>query len=143
MKYKYPRTLHMPKSKGATSDDKRFTKENYDNAFKGKSVIITEKMDGQNTTMYHDYIHARSLDSAHHPSQDWVKRFHSEIAPNIPEGWRISGENLFAKHSISYDNLDSYFYGFSIWDEDNYCLSYEDTKDWFNLLGITHVPVLS
>ena len=142
MKYKYPRTLHMPCSPGATSDDKRFTQEEYIQTFQGKRILITEKLDGECTTMSKEYIHARSLDSNHHPSRDWVKRFHSEIAHNIPEGWRICGENVYAQHSISYDNLDSYFYGFSIWNDKNHCLSVDDTKEWFELLGIQHVPIL-
>ena len=143
MKQKYPRTLHLPWSPGATSDDKMLTvKSMYDN-FYDRHVLVTEKMDGENTTMYQDYIHARSLDSNHHPSRDWVKRYHSELAHNIPDRWRVCGENMFAKHSISYDNLDSYFYGFSIWDENNICLDTETTKEWFDLLGIKHVPIIT
>lgn len=142
MKYKYPRTKHMPESLGATSDDKCFTQEEYLQAFQDKTVLITEKLDGECTTLGHNYTHARSLDSNHHPSRDWVKRFHSEIAHNIPKGWRICGENMFAVHSLSYDNLDSYFYGFSIWDENNYCLNIQQTKEWFELLNITHVPII-
>lgn len=139
---KYPRTLHIPSSPGATSDDKMLTASQYVEFFQGRNIQITEKMDGENTTLYSDYLHARSLDSRHHPSRDWVKRFQSEIGHNIPDNWRICGENLFAKHSVSYDNLDSYFYGFSIWNENNICLSAEETSTWFTLLGIQHVPVI-
>lgn len=140
---KYPRTLHMPFSRGVTSDDKMLSYDKLYELYSGKQVLITEKLDGECTTLYKDYSHARSLDSNHHPSRDWVKRFHSEIAHNIPEGWRVCGENVFAKHSISYDNLDSYFYGFSIWDENNNCLSTDETEEWFQLLGIVHAPILS
>jgi hypothetical protein len=49
---------------------------------------------------------------------------------------------LFAKHSIEYLDLDSYFYVFNIWNEDNICLSYEDTILWCELLGLTHVPLI-
>ena len=139
-RFKYPRTLHLPFSPGTTSDDKMLTAKQTIDLYQGKHILITEKMDGENTTLYNDYLHARSLDSRHHPSRDWVKRFHSEIAHNFPENWRICGENLFAKHSISYDNLDSYFYGFSIWNENNICLSDDDTQLWFAILGIQHVP---
>lgn len=140
---KYPRTLHMPFSRGVSSDDKMLSYDKLYELYSGKQVLITEKLDGECTTLYKDYSHARSLDSNHHPSRDWVKRFHSEIAHNIPEGWRVCGENVFAKHSISYDNLDSYFYGFSIWDENNNCLSTDETEEWFQLLGIVHAPILS
>ena len=144
MKYtKYPRTYHIPYSPGSTSDDKTLTQQQFYNFFHGEYITITEKMDGECTTIYSDYIHARSLDSRHHSSRDWVKRFQSEIGHNIPEGWRICGENLFAKHSISYDNLDSYFYGFSIWDDTGNCLSTKETEVWFDLLGIKHAPIVT
>lgn len=135
---KYPRTSHLPYSLGFTSDDKVLKS---DAQFHGKKVIITEKMDGENTTMYCDHIHARSIDSKHHESRDWVKRFHSSFAHNIPQGMRVCGENLFAQHSIKYTNLESYFYGFSVWDGD-FCLSWDDTQEWFSLLGIQSVPII-
>jgi hypothetical protein len=59
---------------------------------------------------------------------------------DIPEGWRICGENLYAKHSIEYSELSHYFQVFSIWDETNTCLSVTDTIEWCNLLGLTMVP---
>ena len=49
---------------------------------------------------------------------------------------------MFAKHSIYYDNLDSYFYVFNIWNEDNVCLSFDDTIEWCKLLNLEHVPVI-
>jgi hypothetical protein len=94
-----------------------------------------------NCTMYNDYIHARSIDGRNHWSRDWVKNFHSQIKYDIPDGFRICGENLYAKHSIAYDALESYFYGFSIWNEDM-CLGWDDTMEYFALLGIMPVKVL-
>jgi hypothetical protein len=54
----------------------------------------------------------------------------------------VCGENLFAKHSIHYSTLPTYFMGFSIWNEQNVCLSWDETIEWFTLMGITSVPVL-
>lgn len=136
---KYPRTHHLPWSPGLTDDDRLMDSLA---AFEGKRVVVTRKQDGENTTLYRDYIHARSLDGRSHPSRDWVKQFWSTVAGDIPEGWRICGENLFAKHSIAYDDLPSYFMGFSVWDERNRCLPWDDTMEWFTLLGIVPVPVL-
>ena len=110
--------------------------------FEGQQVIVTEKMDGENTSLYCDHIHARSLDSRHHPSRDWIKQWHGTMAYTIPQDWRICGENLYAKHSVAYEQLASYFYGFSIWNQDNVCLSWPETEEWFELLGIHPVPVL-
>src|SRR5829696_5384608 len=95
-------------------------------ALSGREVVVTEKLDGENTTMYADGLHARSLDSAHHPSRAWVKALQGRIGPGIPAGWRVCGENLYARHSIPYEDLDSWFYGFSVWDGED-CLDWDRT----------------
>lgn len=136
---KYPRTYHLPWSENITDDDRVLPSLA---GFVGHRVVVTEKMDGENTTMYSDYIHARSVDGRNHPSRNWVKNFWSGIRHNIPEGWRICGENLYAKHSIGYDSLPSYFLGFSIWNDRNECLSWDESLEWFALMGITPVKVL-
>jgi hypothetical protein len=99
-------------------------------------------MDGENTTMYSDYIHARSLDYSPHDSRDRVKAMWANIAHDIPDGWRVCGENLFAEHSIHYNDLESYFYVFSVWNEKNVCLSWDETVEWAALLGFPTVPVI-
>lgn len=135
---KYPRTYHLPNSPGKTSDDK--TLKNVDH-FKGQQVVVTLKMDGENTTMYSDHIHARSLDSRNHPSRNWVKALHGNIKKDIPENMRICGENVYAKHSIFYKTLESYFYCFSIW-EDDLCLDWNSTKTYAEMLNLPLVPVI-
>lgn len=136
---KYPRTCHAPWSPGIHDDDRVIS--SMDN-FIGRRVIVHEKMDGECTTMYNDYIHARSIDGRHHSSRDWVKNFHGQIAHEIPEDWRINVENMYAKHSISYDKLASYAYGFHVWNAQNYCLSWDEDKIWFELLNIEPCPVI-
>lgn len=136
---KHPRIFHLPYSEKVTEDDRKLSN---DDNFKGQEVVMTLKMDGEQTTMYNDHIHARSLENSSHPSRNWVKGFWSKIAYEIPEGWRICGENVWAKHTISYENLDTFFYMFSIWNEQNVCLSFDETMEWANLLGFQHVPVL-
>jgi hypothetical protein len=110
--------------------------------FIGERVVVTEKLDGENTTMYRDHVHARSLDSRHHPSRDWVKSFWGKIKYLIPEGYRICGENVYARHSIEYHDLESYFYGFSVWNEKNVCVSWDETLMIFEELGIVPAPTL-
>lgn len=136
---KYPRTFHLPWSLGKTNDDKVLN--NIDH-FIGKRVIVTEKLDGENSTLYSSYLHARSIDSKDHPSRHWLKQLHSIIKIDIPNGWKVCGENLYAKHSIKYDSLLSYFLVFSIWNEKNICLSWDETIEWTKLLGLNLVPVL-
>jgi hypothetical protein len=139
---KYQRTYHMPWSPTPSSDDRVLTLDQFERNFDGKRVIASLKKDGENTTMYPDYIHARSVDSRNHPSRNWVKNFWAQISGDIPEGWRVCGENLFAEHSIKYDNLESYFYGFSLWNEKNFCLDWGTTLEYFELMGITPVEVI-
>lgn len=136
---KYPRTHHLPWSPGMHEDDRRISSLE---GFAGEEVVVTEKMDGENTTLYRDHIHARSLDSRGGEDRAWVKQRWSQIAHEIPQDWRLCGENLWARHSIVYHALPSYFLGFSLWNERNECLSWDETLDYFELLGIRAVPVL-
>ena len=110
--------------------------------FIGKEIIMSEKMDGENSSLMCDSVYARSLDSVDHLSRHWLKGLWGSIKFDIPEGWRICGENLYAKHSIHYTGLKTYFEVFSIWNEKNECLSYDDTKEWCDLLGLTMVPTI-
>jgi len=136
---KYPRTYHLPWSLAKTDDDKTLSDTNH---LDGKKVIITTKMDGENTTVYNDLIHARSVDSKNHPSRNYIKRELAAIQNDIPAGMRICGENLFARHSIFYNNLRSYFYAFSVWDENNFCLGWDESLEWLELLELNTPDVL-
>ncbi|MEU9348612.1 RNA ligase family protein [Streptomyces sp. NPDC048278] len=139
MRTHYPRTRHLPWSPGATADDLRVTDLS---GLSGREVVVTEKLDGENTTLYADGLHARSLDSAHHPSRTWVKALQARIGHAIPEGWRVCGENMFARHSIAYDDLESYFYGFSVWDAEGRCLDWDRTVTFLRGLGVPVPRVL-
>jgi hypothetical protein len=136
---KYPRTYHLPWSEGLTKDDRVHPDVSF---FKGKEVVVTEKMDGENTSIYSNYIHARSVDGATHWTQSYVRQLQGKIGYNIPAGWRVCGENLFAKHSIGYDNLSDLFLMFSIWNDRNECLSWQDTIEWAELLSLEIVPII-
>lgn len=135
---KYPRTYHIQQSLGVTSDDKI----QYDlSALIGKNVIVTIKMDGENTTLNCERVWARSLDSNNHPSRNWVKGLWGNIAYKIPSGIRICGENLYAKHSIHYTDLPSYFMAFSVW-EGEQCFDWDSTVNLCTELGLEIVPVI-
>jgi len=136
---KYPRTMHLPWSPGLTKDDRVI-----DNlkAFEGRRVVVTIKMDGENTTLYKDGLHARSLDYQPHPSRNYLKILHAKMGHDIPKQWRICGENLYAEHSIHYKGLENYFLVFSIWDSTNTCLDWKETKEWAKLLGLHTVPTV-
>lgn len=140
MQQKYPRTLHLTYSEKATSDDKIAPNDNH---FIGRNVVVSLKHDGENTTIYSDKSHARSLNSdADSEDRRWIEALRiSKIENKIPPNMRICGESLLYKHTCFYDNLESFFYVFSIWVND-LCLSYDETINICNDLGLVHCPII-
>lgn len=139
---KYPRTRHLPSSRSATEDDKIATVEQVALALEGQEVIITEKMDGESTTIYADgHSHARSIDSKFHPSRGIVREIAARISHDLPAGFRVCGENIFAVHSIEYVALESHFQVYNIWEGDR-CLSWDETIEWAGLLDLSLVPTI-
>jgi hypothetical protein len=140
MKIKYPKTYHLPWSQGIGNSDKvlKTTEQ-----FEGHSVVVTEKRDGECTTLYKDgTVHARSIDGTNHPWQDAVKAMWRTRCNDLPEGWRVVGENLYARHSVPYDNLRDWIEVFAIFNDRNVALSWDETVEWCELLGLCTVPVL-
>jgi len=136
---KYPRTPHLPWSPGITGDDVLL--DSIKHLEQLNDIVVTEKLDGENTTLYHDYLHARSVDGTSHVSRNWLKRFHAAMGYKIPPALRICGEYMFAQHSIFYKRLSSYFYVFAIFQND-LCLSWDDTVAWCKKLALEPAPVL-
>ncbi|GIT90507.1 2'-5' RNA ligase [Jannaschia pagri] len=136
---KYGRTYHLPTSPGATDDDK--TMSDMAHLMSASEIVITEKMDGENTTIHAGGCHPRSLDPRPHRSRDWVKAFAAGISPALDQGERIIGESLFAQHAIAYDALPSYFLGFAVI-QSGTVLGWDETLARFEGLGITPVPIL-
>jgi hypothetical protein len=137
--WKYPRTPHLPWSPGFTGDDVRLADVAHLECL--RDVVVTEKLDGENTTFLRDRWHARSPDSRSHPSRDWVARLHATVAWRIPPDMRVCGENVFARHSIFYDKLTSYFYVFAVLRGETF-LPWDEVLAWCQKLGLEHVPVL-
>lgn len=133
---KYPRTYHLPFSETISRDDKRLEEIPFEN----KPVIVTIKMDGQNLSLYKDFFHTRSLDNRNCVGGR-IKKLWEEIRFQIPENYRICGEDVTFKHAIHYKNLCSFFMVFSIWDELK-CLSWDDTMEWCELLNLKHTPII-
>lgn len=134
---KHPRTFHLPWSPGATDDDKIMGSLD---GLLGE-VVVTEKVDGENTTMTSEVCHARSVDSESHSSRSWVQNLWAKIRYDIPPNYRITGENMYAKHSIRYEGLESFFLVHGVWDGDT-LLSWDSVIEWAALLGLATVPVL-
>ena len=139
MTIKYPKTKHLPFSKGLTRGDKVIDSLNN---FQGKEIAVLMKMDGENSSLETHCTYARSLDGGDHISRHWLKGLWGNIHNDIPENWRICGENLYAVHSITYTDLPSYFMVFNIWNEINICQSYDETLTWCQLLGLEHTELI-
>jgi hypothetical protein len=136
---KYPRTYHVPWSPNRCCDDKVLESVE---AFIDKELIVTEKLDGGNCCLTREGVYARTHgNTAAHPSFAPVKAIWSSIQYDIPEKWSIFGESLYAKHSIHYKSLPSYFMVFGIrLDLDGDWLSWENTKKHAKSLGLETVP---
>ena len=109
--------------------------------WEGTEVVITEKMDGECTTLTGEYMHARSPDYNAHPSRTRVRAEWGRIRGDIPVNWKICLENVSAVHSIKYTELSSYFLVFSIWEKE-VAFSWDETTLYSKLLGLDSVPVL-
>lgn len=136
---KYPRTMHLPWSDGRCCDDKVL--ESVDHLL-DREIIVTEKLDGGNCCLTSDGVYARTHGSiAIHPSFAPVKSIWSAIQHDIPKGWSIFGESLYAKHSIHYKALPSFLMVFAIRiDIDGDWLSWQAVKDYAGTLGLSLVP---
>jgi hypothetical protein len=139
---KYPRTQNLWFSQSNSSDDVWLSNSEH---FSGKEVIISEKLDGQCTTLYPDgKNHARSIDSmhSHHPSRSYIKATHAGIVNKMPKGIRVCGEDLYAQHLIKYSKLPAYFFCYAIFNEQGMCISWKDTQQICQNLSLQTVPVL-
>lgn len=136
---KYNKTYHLPWS-NPSSDDKIADDIT---CLIGREIVITEKLDGENTGMKNKGVYARSHGTF--TTSAWsreVRQLHlMKVKDNLDENTFIFGENMEGIHSIEYTNLDSYFYMFGI--RDNLVwLSWDEIEEYSYLLGIPTVPVL-
>lgn len=130
---KYPRTYHLPWSHPSKGDR---TLAKIPDVWYNEDVVVTDKIDGQNITMYSDYIHSRAIVGANIDS--WTKNMWSQMAHNIPEGWRVCGDSVAVPHTIDYERD---FWLHSVWDGE-WALSWPETVEWAKLLDLTPVPVV-
>lgn len=138
MLIKYPKTLHLPWSPSVLAEDKALKNTK---CFDNKRIVITEKMDGENSTLCFERPYARSLVSVNYDYRDWLKALWAMIRYDIREDMRICGEYMYAMHSIQYEDLESYFLVFAIY-VDDICLSWEETKTICKSLHLSLVPEL-
>lgn len=133
---KYPRTFHLPNSPGMQKDDMRMASTDHWNS---ENIVVSVKLDGANTTIYHDGLHGRSVRGKAQPEQSFVRGLQPTL--NLGPGLRLVAENLQAAHTLTYTGLRSYVYGLSLW-EQNTCLAHGETADLMDVLGLPMPEVL-
>lgn len=141
---KYNRTFHFPWSPGATNDDKIASNLGH---LIGNEIVITEKMDGSNTSLEADGCFARTHSGPpSHASFDGLKALHGSIKYKIPEGIQLFGEWCFALHSIEYMELPGYFLLFNVRDlstrTPGMWLSWDEVVLWAEEIEVPTVPIL-
>lgn len=139
---KYPRTPHLPQSLGMTSDDKMVSKAGLKNLQECGDLVVTEKMDGGNITLTRNQFFARSLDSGTQLWDTQAKAIWASMRFDIPTGWRVSGESLYAARSVKYSDLPGPILVFGMWDDNNEMLAWDDIEEWCTLLGLPTAPVI-
>jgi hypothetical protein len=135
---KYGRTYHFPFSPGTTSDDK--IQSDWESILEHE-LVLTEKLDGENTCLKTDGVYARSHVG---PTQNpWARNMWPiwERLGHELGTLEVFGENLYGVHSIEYEHLEHYFYVFAIRDEGRW-LSWEEVSFYAELMDLAVVPVL-
>jgi hypothetical protein len=112
----------------------------------GVPIVLTEKMDGSNTSLEQGGCFARTHAGAPtHASFDSLKALHAEVGFQMPSGMQFFGEWCFAKHSISYDALPGYFLLFGIRELDSdpsFWYAWEEVEGHAEYFELPTVPVL-
>jgi hypothetical protein len=99
--------------------------------FEGQRVVALAKMDGSQTSVYRNYVHGRTPDFKSNPMWHWLQNFATRWQYEIPEGWRVNLENLWAAvtTAIQYSHLPQYTMAWMVWNEKNECLSFDETVE--------------
>lgn len=137
---KYGRTYHYPFSPGTTSDD-RINEDYWCDLQKIKTLVHTEKLDGENNCLNKWGVFARS--HAAPTTSPWtatIRGLWQQIKGDLGD-LEIFLENLYAVHSLGYQALDHHFYVFAVREKDRW-LSWEEVAFYAGLLDLPTVPLI-
>jgi hypothetical protein len=143
---KYPSTNHVPFSPGATKHDKKL-KAGWFEYYRGKEIVFTEKLDGENSCLCQKGVFARSHGAE--TRSPWSinlwgdNGLYWKVKGLIDDDLLIFGENLYGEHSIHYEKLRDYFHVFACYNETtDKWWSWDDVKFVSKVLDVPHVPTL-
>lgn len=137
---KYGRTYHFPFSPGTTSDD-RFNHTYWEDIQKIKTLVHTEKLDGENNCLNQFGVFARSHVAP--TTSPWTSQIRErwELLKRDLGDIELFGENLYAVHSIEYKRIEEYYFIFAVRCMDKW-LSWEAVKFYASLYDLPTVPEL-
>ena len=124
MRTHYPRTPHLPWSPGVTPDDVRAGGSV--RAAPGARSWSPRSSTGRTPPCTRTACTRVRSTRRTIPRGRGSRVSRAGSVARIPAGWRVCGENLYARHSLAYEDLDSWFYGFSVWDGEH-CLDWDRT----------------
>jgi hypothetical protein len=135
---KYGRTYHYPFSPGTTSDD-RINFDYWSDLQQIRTVVHTEKLDGENNCLSKWGVFARSHAAPTiSPLTATLREFWQRIKNDIGD-LEIFLENMYAVHSIRYQQLEHLFYVFAV-RENGRWLSWEEVQFYAAMLDLPTVP---
>ncbi len=141
---KYPRTYHLPFSEGLQNDDRKVSDDWWEH-LKGKTLLLSEKLDGESCAMTHFDVFARSHGA---PTRNpWSRNLwdkgglHDQVKSLIGEDEIVYGENLYGVHSIEYNRLIALYHIFAVRNEERW-YSWKEVCEMSDIMGIPTVPVL-
>ena len=148
---KYPRTLHLPFSPEVHSDDKVINFKDLNNLL-NKEYVVLEKMDGQNNclkgldTNTNNYGGVFARTHTQETQLAWdsylINWYHQNKYNLKDDNWYFI-ENLFAKHSIVYENLDTYMFLFNVYNnKTNIMLSWNKIEEEAKRLNLRTPEVI-
>jgi hypothetical protein len=136
----------VPFSPGATKDDKKL-KDGWFEYYRGKEIVFTEKLDGENSCLCQKGVFARSHGAE--TRSPWSinlwgdNGLYWKVKGLIDDDLLIFGENLYGEHSIHYEKLRDYFHVFACYNETtDKWWSWDDVKFVSKVLDVPHVPTL-
>ena len=125
---KYPRTPHMEGSRLQVGDED-LSQVPFKYIF-GRNIVIEEKIDGANCAVSFDGSGNMLLQSRghyltggyreHHFNmlKQWAKVNEDKLFDALSDRYIMYGEWMYAKHTVFYDMLPSYFMEFDIYDRE-------------------------
>ncbi len=149
---RYPRTTHIAGSR-KSGDDFELTDQSFETALQGKNVVYEYKIDGSNCGVSFEdgcmILQSRGHELRGGPRERefvqfriWANRFQHDLFDVLGNRYIFYAENLYAKHTVFYDNLPHYIFEFDVYDKERQLfLSTKARQKLLEGLSYSAVPI--